>query len=390
MSGPMEGIKVLDFSMGVAGPHAGMLCAQYGAEVTKIESLVGDWARVLGRQYGDLSAFSVVYNRGKRALSLDMKDEKALSVVTDMAMKADVIIEAFRPGVMQKFGLDYETVRKHNPDVIYLSVTGFGPEGPMIGAPATDAVLQAFSGFMNTNKNPEGTPQRLDLIIIDVVTGLYGFQAIVTSVLEKIRTGKGGKRIDCSLMKSAIAVQAGKIVEHVIEGGVQAMYVPLGVLASSDGYISISVRQDEFFVKLCEVLGCPEVAADSRYNTAAKRIENEKPLMEILRAEFARRTTKELCELLTQGGVLHSEVNTYDALLEHDQVKINNAVSWQKQDGISLDLPMINIPGAPPTADLSEAPHIGQDSVALLKAAGLSQQEIDELIERRAVRAASA
>lgn len=390
MRSAMDGIRVLDFSMGVAGPHAGMLCAQYGADVTKIESLEGDWARVLGRQYGDLSAFSVVYNRGKRSLAVDMKDAQARSVIVDMAMKADVIIEAFRPGVMQRFGLDYESVRRHNPGVIYLSVTGYGPEGPMITAPATDAVIQAFSGFMHANKDFTGTPQRLDLIAIDIVTGLYAFQAISTSLLEKARSGGGGKYIDCSLMKAAMALQGGKMVEHVIEGGVQAMYVPLGVLATRDGHVSISVRQDEFFAALCRVLDREELASDPRYRTAASRIENETTLMAILREEFSRRTSQDITALLGEAGILHSRLNTYDELLAHEQVRLTDAVSWERQDGIDIELPMVNIPGAPTSSSLASAPHIGENTVEVLAAHGLDEQQINALLERRAVKAYTA
>src|SRR5437016_1950058 len=142
----LTGLSVWNLSMGVAGPHAGMLCAQYGADVIKIEPPVkGDWGRIIGRQYGDLSAFFVQYNRGKRSLAINLKDPQAKAIVSEMAGKADVILENFRPGVMQRLGLDYASVRERNPRVIYLSVTGFGQVGPMTRLPATDIVMQAFS-----------------------------------------------------------------------------------------------------------------------------------------------------------------------------------------------------------------------------------------------------
>ncbi len=160
MSKALKGLKVLDLSMGVAGPHAGMLCARYGADVVKLEPLHGDWGRTLGPAQGDLSAYASTYTRGKRSLALDAKDKNARAVLKEYASRADIIIEAFRPGVMKRFGLDYETVRKANPRVIYVSVTGFGPTGPMSDRPATDAVMQGFSGFMNLNKDRSGIPQR--------------------------------------------------------------------------------------------------------------------------------------------------------------------------------------------------------------------------------------
>ncbi len=387
MAEAMQGIKVLDFSMGVAGPHAGMLCAQYGADVVKIETPAGDWGRVLGRQYGDLSAFSAVYNRGKRSLAVDLKDAEAQRTLSNVAAQADVIIEAFRPGVMKRLGLDYESVRARNPGVIYVSVTGFGQEGPMIDRPATDAVLQAFTGFMNLNKDKEGRPQRVDMILIDVITGLYGFQAIAAALLERRDGQKSGRYIDCSLMKCAVAFQAPKIVEYVVEGGAQAMYVPLGVIPTRDGNVSVSVMHDHHFVSLCNALGRPDVGSSDLYDTRAKRIEREREVMDILRAEFASRTTAEIVALLTPAEVLHAPVQTYDQLLKHEQMQATSAFSWVRQDGMEPQLPMANIPGTPAATSerKQQAPHIGEHSLEILRQWEVPETTVSAMLARGAI-----
>jgi crotonobetainyl-CoA:carnitine CoA-transferase CaiB-like acyl-CoA transferase len=388
----MQGIKVLDFSMGVAGPHIGMLCAQHGADVVKIEPPAGDWGRVLGRQYGDLSAFSAVYNRGKRSLALDLKDSEAQRVLSEVAAQADVIIEAFRPGVMKRFGLDYESVRARNPGVIYVSVTGFGQEGPMVEKPATDAVLQAFTGLMNLNKDKEGRPQRVDMILIDVITGLYGFQAVAAALLARGHGEKTGRYVDCSLMKCAVAFQAPKIVEYVIEGGAQAMYVPLGIIPTSDGNVSVSVMHDHHFVALCNALGRADVGSSELYDTRAKRIEREKEVMDILRAEFGRRSTAEITDLLTRAEVLHAPVQNYEQLLTHEQMQVTSAFNWVRQDGMEPQLPMVNIPGTPAATSerRQQAPHIGEHSLDVLRQWEVPESMVSAMLARGAIAAPKA
>ncbi|SVB49177.1 uncharacterized protein METZ01_LOCUS202031, partial [marine metagenome] len=175
---PLDGIKVFDATQGVAGPHATMLLAQHGANVIKVEPLEGDWGRTLGKMYGDLCAHAVNFNRGKRSIALDLKSTDGIKVAQKLASDADIVVESFRPGVMARFGLGYMDIKAKRQDVIYLSVTGFGQEGPNKNLPVTDSVIQAFSGFMSINRDSEGTPQRLGMIAIDVLTGLYAYQAI--------------------------------------------------------------------------------------------------------------------------------------------------------------------------------------------------------------------
>lgn len=380
---PFEGFKVLDLTQGVAGPHSTMLLAQQGAEVTKIEPIDGDWGRTLGKMYGDTCAHGIIFNRGKRSVSLNMKEAKAKELAQKAAAEADVIVESFRPGVMKRFGLSYDDVKKTNPNVIYLSVTGFGQEGPYNTLPVTDSVIQAFSGWMSINRDAENTPQRIGMIAVDVMTGLYAFQAISAALMRKVRFGEG-QYIDCSLMQCAAAFQAAKVMEHYLEGGQpQTLYVPVGTMKTKDGYINVTAMREHHYVGLCKVLEKDEWATDPRFDNREKRIDQEKVLMPMVRAEFLRKTTEEWAEALTEAGVMNAAVSTYDDFMADEHVKAVETISWISHQGMSGDLPMCNIPGFRRIEggnDLDEAPSIGQHTDEILKRWGLSESDISELV----------
>lgn len=376
---------MLDFSMGVAGPHAGALCALYGADVVKVESPEGDWARVLGERYGDFSAMSVVYNRGKRSISIDLKSEKAQAAMRQMAVEADVVIEAFRPGVMQRFGLDYERLRRDNPGLIYLSVNGYGSRGPLVKAPAVDVIMQAFTGLMHANATGDGVPQRLDFVVIDVVTGLYGFQAVAAALMDRVRFGGAGRHIECSLMGAALALQAGKIVEGHVEPDERAMYAPLGVFTTADGFISLSARRDEHFAALCELLGRPEWMTGGKYASAANRVKHRDELTSLLNAAFSSYATDDLSSRLTDAGILNSKVNRYADAVQHDQVRANQAIAWQHHNGFEGQLPLATVPGTQGTAFAAQAPSIGEHSLDVLKDWGVSIDLIEQLLAQGSV-----
>ncbi|MDQ8728216.1 CoA transferase [Bradyrhizobium sp. LHD-71] len=388
MSVPLafEGIKVVDFSQGVAGPHAGLLMAMHGADVIKIEPTErGDWSRALGRSYGDSSAFSIYYNRGKRSLALDMKSGEGRDIARRLVARADVIIEAFRPGVMKRFGLDYDSVKRLNENVVFLSVTGFGQTGANIERPATDAVIQGYSGLMSLNKDRNGLPQRFPMVAIDVVTGLYACQAVMAALMRRFRFG-GGQYIDCSLLQCATAFQAARLIEHHFQGGLpEVMYVPLGVLQTKDSFISISVNRDEHFVAFCRAIGHETLAVDPRYATRDGRVQHEEELMALIRREFLQRSTAEWVERLTNADVLHAPIRSYDDLLQDQEMRDLGYLDWMRQGGIDAEVPIPNIPGtlrATAYGSLSASPRVGQHSREVLAELGVAEREISDLLSR--------
>lgn len=383
-----EGINVLDFTQGIAGPHATMLLAQHGANVMKIEPPEGDWGRTLGATYEDQCAHSIAFNRGKRSLAMDMKNPDAQAAARRMAEKADVIVEAFRPGVMAKFGLSYDQVKEFNPEVIYLSVTGFGQTGPNSNRPVTDAVIQAYSGLMTVNRDKNGLPQRLNMIPIDVITGLYGFQALSAALMRKFRYGTGSY-IDNNLMQCAASFQAAKIMEFYLEKGQsQPLYVPVGTMQTTDGFINITAMREAHYRSMCDVMGKPEWKDDPRFSSREKRLENEHILMPMIREVFATKSSAEWAEALTAEGVMNAPVQNYGDFMEHDHTRAVEAIAYLEHDRTGL-VPMPHIPGQPRIegADaLTHSPSIGEHSDEILGEWGYSDDEIAALKSGGAVR----
>ena len=383
-----EGVNVLDFTQGVAGPHSTMLLAQHGANVLKIEPPEGDWGRTLGAVYGDQCAHSIAFNRGKRSLAMDMKQPEAQAAARKIAEKADVIVEAFRPGIMAKFGLSYDMVKEFNPNVIYLSVTGFGQSGPNSKLPVTDAVIQAFSGLMTVNRDKDGLPQRLNMIPVDVTTGLYAFQAISTALMRKFRYGVG-TYIDSNLMQCAAAFQAAKIMEYYLEKGEsQPLYVPVGTMQTTDGFINITAMREAHYVSLCEVMGKPEWITDERFSDRTKRLKNEQVLMPMIREIFAQRSTKEWADSLTAAGVMNAPVQNYGDLMNHEHTKAVDAIAYVGHEATGT-IPMPHIPGQPRIAGadaLTHAPGIGEHSDDILGEWGYSPAEIADMKAKGAVK----
>lgn len=381
----LKGIRVVDFAAGIAGPHASLLLAHHGADVIKIEPPEGDWSRRLGVSSGGQSPFSAYYNRGKRSIALDLKTPAGRDLAFRLASEADVVVESFRPGVMQRLGLGHGKLRAARPGLVYLSVSGFGQEGPLAQLPATDTVIQGFSGLMAMNHDADGAPQRFPLIVVDVVSGLYAAQAAMAALIRSLRFGEGAF-IDCSLLQSALALQAPSLVKHEFERGLPTvMYVPLGVLATRDGHISISVNRDQHFVDFCKALGREELATDARFRELRGRIENEKVLMKIIRAEFLRVDTDEWCRCLGDAGILHARIRGYDEVLRDPVLREQGVVDWIDQPGVAAALPIPNIPGGPRAAEygrLAISPAPGQHSREILLEMGLAESDVADLLKR--------
>jgi len=384
---PYDGLKVLDISQGVAGPHCGMLLARHGANVVKLEPLIGDWGRRVGKTYGDNCAYGLAFNRGKRSLALDLKHPDGNAIALQLARDADVIIENNRPGVTTRLGLGYDTVRAENETVIYLSITGFGQTGPMANLPATDSVMQAFSGLMSVNKDPSGLPQRINLLAIDVVTGLYGFQAVAPALYQRAMKGIG-KHIKTSLMEAVGAFQSAKMIEFELEKGeTSPLGVPVAMFELQDGYININGRRDQHFAALCEIIGRAELAREPKYSTPALRIEHEDELMPLLREAAGKMTVAQLSKALTAADVLHAQVQDYGDYFRSEHVQAVEAVRWIEQSGVG-PIPMPVIPGiAPPRAGdrMVHAPHLGEHSREILLELGHDDAFIDKLAADSAI-----
>jgi crotonobetainyl-CoA:carnitine CoA-transferase CaiB-like acyl-CoA transferase len=383
---PFAGLKVIDLSQGIAGPYAGMLLAQHGAQVIKIEGPgEGDWSRVLGVRYGDHSAFSIVGNLGKRAVAIDLKHDEGKAVLWRLLAGADVFIEGFRPGVIKRLGFDYEAVSAREPGLVYLSISGFGQSGPLVGRPAMDPVLQAFTGLTGENHGEDGIPHRVPVIPIDMATALFAFQGLSAALYAR-RDEARGRYLDASLMQAAAGLQAIRMMSSYLEGGpVRPGGVPQGIFKTADGWMSITAIHDREWLALCGALERPDLAADPRFATPTLRFQNEAVLLPILRGIIEPQASAPLSERLSAAGLLFERVNRYAEFLKEPQVVETGAIAWLTQPGVDRKVPVANLPGMARFADgsaRSTSPRVGEHTAAVLAEHGYSADEIAGLAAR--------
>jgi crotonobetainyl-CoA:carnitine CoA-transferase CaiB-like acyl-CoA transferase len=386
---PYRGLRVLDFGQGIASPYAAMLLGVYGADVIKIEPPEGDWSRFLGTTYGNHTTLSAVYNRGKRSLCLDMKHKDGIAIARRLAKECDVLIEGFRPGVAARLGIGYEDLSRDNPGLIYLSVSAFGQSGPYSKRPGSDSVAQAFSGFVSINVGNDGTPHRAGTTISDVVTGVYAFQAIATTLFSRAVVGTG-RWIDVNLCQSTSALLGHKVAEHILEGGApRALNVPAGSYQTTDGWLMFTLVNEPQYKRLCAAIRRDDLADDPRFADFARRADAADALVSQLREVFRTQPTDTWLSRLHAADLIAERILNPGEWLRNVHVEATKAAVCQDTPGVG---PVYSA-RTPGIASLSEdrlcpAPDIGQDSVAILLEAGLDPGDIDELVKAGAVRQA--
>src|SRR3954447_6999830 len=386
---PYRGLRVVDFGQGIASPYCAMLLAAYGAEVTKVEPPEGDWSRYLGTTYGNHTALSAVYNRGKRSLCLDLKHEQGIAVARRLAGDCDVFIEGFRPGVAARLGLGYEALARDNPGLIYLSVSAFGQAGPYSKRPGSDSVAQAFSGLVSVNLGNDKTPHRVGTTISDVATGVYAFQAIATALFARASVGTG-RWIDVSLVQSTAALLGHKVAEHVLEGGApRALNVPAGSYQTADGWLMVNLVNEPQYKRLCAAIGRDDLANDPRFADFARRADAADALIPELREVFLTQTSEVWLARLHAADLIAERILNPGEWLRNVHVEATRAVVCQQTPGVGP----VYSPRTPGIASFSEddlcpAPDIGQHSYEVLLEAGFERGAIDDLVKAGAVRQA--
>lgn len=377
---PYSGVRVLDLGQGLAGPYCAMLLAQWGADIIKVEPLQGDWLRGIGQQWGDHSALSLSANRGKRSIACDLKQPRALAAIQRIAARCDVLVESFRPGVMDRLGLGYGALSQANPALIYLSVSGFGQRGAYAQHAGSDTVLQASSGMMALNADSQGTPQRVGFLAVDTLSALYAFQAVAAALHGKL-AGQGGRHLDVGLMQATAAFLAPQVVGASVQAGGRApLAVPSGAYRTADGYLTVALSKEAQFPVLCRALGRDDLAGDARYASFALRAQHAGDLVPALRAEFAGRAVDACVALLHSHGLLAGRVNTLDQWLSDPNAA--QAVTTHTLPG----LPEFRMPGIPgvPEPEPGEArgawPGIGGAAAGVLADFGFDEDEVRALL----------
>ncbi|MEU8275903.1 CaiB/BaiF CoA transferase family protein [Microbispora bryophytorum] len=316
--GPLSGVLVADFSRVLAGPYATMLLADMGAEVVKVEGPKGDDTRTWTPPVrGDVSTYYLGVNRGKRSIALDLRDPGDARVARELARRADVLVENFKPGGLAKYGLDYTAVSAANPGVVYASISGFG-SGAGRDVPGYDLMVQAMSGLMSLTGDPEGPAYRAGISVFDVMAGNHAAIGVLAALRHRDATGQG-QHIEVNLLSSALtglvnhssAYVAGGIVPYRM-GNAHPSVFPYEPLPTADNDIIVAAGNDGQFRKLCEVLGIPEIADDPRFARNADRTARREELRPVLVGRLATRGALEWFELLVAAGVPCGPINTID------------------------------------------------------------------------------
>lgn len=317
-AGPLAGVLVADFSRILAGPYASMLLADMGADVVKVESPQGDDTRSwMPPVRGDVSTYYLGVNRGKRSIALDLRNADDAAAARELARRADVVIENFRPGGLERFGLDFDSVSAANPGVVYASISGFGT-GPGRNVPGYDLMVQAISGLMSLTGDPGGPPYRAGISVFDVMAGNHAAIGILAALRHRDATGNG-QHVEVNLLSSALtglvnhssAYAAGGVVPFRM-GNAHPSVFPYEPLPTADNDLIVAAANDGQFRRLCEVLGIPEVADDPRFARNADRTRRREELRPLLVGELTKRGADEWFELLVEAGIPCGPINTID------------------------------------------------------------------------------
>ncbi|MFC6620358.1 CaiB/BaiF CoA transferase family protein [Novosphingobium panipatense] len=392
--GPLSGVRVIDFTRVLAGPAASLALADLGAEVFKIEPPgTGDETRTFPPIRDGESHYYLAVNRGKKSIVVDLKSEEGLGLVRDLAARCDVLVENYRPGVMDRLGLGWEEMRAINPRLIYCSISGYGQTGPLRDRPSFDIVLQAMSGALSMNGERDGLPTKLGIPLGDLVGGINGPIGILSALYERERTGRG-RHIDISLLDglmgmlgyiAQLAFFNGTDPERV--GSQHPNLVPYGIFPARDGSIVVACLTPSFWGRVCQSIGRGELCEDPRYDTLEKRRDAREEVNALVSAFTCRHGVDELVAIFTRHEVPHAPILGVTDALSHPQAKARNMVVEAQHASLGT-IPIVNrsirftdteqpIPEAPPVlgqhteAILSEVLDLSPERIAYLKAQGV-------------------
>lgn len=392
---PLAGVRVIDLTTFLSGPSATQLLGDLGADVIKVESLVGDSSRAIaGPSIDDVSAYFLANNRNKRSIAVDLKSEAGVEVLKRLIDSADVLIENFRPGVMQRFGLNARDVLAHKPELVWASISGFGQEGPMAKRPAYDMVVQALSGVMSLTGHPGAPAARLGIPAGDIVAGLYAVIGILAALRAREVSGEG-RIVDVSMLKGQLAMLSYQALYTMITGvapdpqGAGHDSIPTyRSFRGGDGReFVVTANTPKMWESLCEVLGLSELVTDPRFIDPASRLEHKHELWALLEPAFATAPATHWVEALTEASVPVAPVKNVLEALQDAREADNGSLVTIAKDGTSFEnvATPITFVGVD-ERDPSYPPGLGADTVdILLNELGYTPEQVEALIADRSV-----
>jgi formyl-CoA transferase len=395
-NGPLAGIRVLDLTRVVAGPYCSMFLGDLGAEVVKVEQPgAGDDTRGWGPPFaGGESAYYLCINRNKQSLTLDLKSKRAVELLRELVKAADVIIENFRPGTMERLGMGEKELRRLNPRLIYASLTGFGADGPMSDWPGYDLIVQAWGGLMSITGTPDGEPVKVGVAIIDLMAGLMLGKAIVAALFAREKIGVG-QRIDTSLLEAEVASLINVGSNYLIGGKVPTRWgnahpniVPYQNFKTADGYLVIGVASEVIWKRFCTAVRREELTTDPRFVNNSKRVENRAELIALLSEMFVQRENETWFKLLTEAEVPCAPVQTIDQVFQAAQV-LHRDMLMEIDHPTAGKVRMAGIPvkfSETPASVRKPPPLLGEHNEEVLKNwLGMSATAIDELKRKKII-----
>lgn len=403
MSQPLAGIRVLDLSNVLAGPFCAYQLAVMGAEVIKIETPgVGDLARKLGADpeaaARSMGISFLAVNAGKQSVTLNLKHPEAKRIFTRMVADADVVVENFRPGVMQRLGLDYEALKTINPGIVYCAISGFGQDGPWSGRPAYDQIIQGLSGLMSVTGDRDTTPLRAGFPVCDTIGGMAAAFSIAAALAGKLRTGEG-RMIDVSMLEATLA-SMGWVVSNYLATGKQPVPMgnenftaaPSGTFKTGKGLLNIAANEQKQFEALCDLIGKPELKGDARFGAREARKQHRFELKVQVEDGLEAKSAAEWEALMTEKGVPAGQVLSVPEILDHPQVRERGFIrEFHDVPGLEGTATVVRVARGPYRMSTGMAepavppPRLGEHTDAWLDKLGYAAADIQSLREQGAI-----
>ncbi|MFD0858446.1 CaiB/BaiF CoA transferase family protein [Roseovarius aquimarinus] len=371
---PLAGVRVLDFTRVLAGPYCTAMMADLGAEVIKIETTQGDDYRHIGPFRDGESLLFQTVNRGKRSIVLDLKTEEGIAAVRALLRDTDVLVENFRPGVMDKLGLGAEALMAEHPGLVFVSVSGFGQTGPNAKKPAYDIIIQAMSGLMDATGEPDGQPTMVGEALADVAGGLFAAWGAMVALFDRSRTGKG-RHVDVGLFDALTSMMPILACRTLMGGETPTrtgnrhpLSAPFGTYRAQDGHFAVAVLNDRLFATFCDVIGQPGLTSDARFASDTLRRANEPALAEHIEDWARRHDTREIVRRLSEAGIPAAEIQSVADAWTSPQAEARGLASDVEHPRLGrLRVPEqpVHFSGAP-RAHRKPAPALGADAADIL------------------------
>lgn len=389
---PLIGIRVLDLTHIVSGPFCTMLLGDFGADIVKVEAVDGDMTRITGIMGRGENPYFVNLNRNKRDIAVNLKTDDGREIIRRLAKKADVLVENFRPGVMEKLGLGFESLQAINPRLVYAAVTGFGKTGPYRDRPAFDFIAQALSGFMSLNGTADMDPLRVGMPISDTVAGLYAAFGILAALRERDRTGRG-QEVQAAMVDGLISMFTFAAAAYFATGELpprtgndHMVLAAYGLFHASDGPIAIAPSTPKTWERLCRALDLQEMLDDPRFRTSQERRLHREEINGRIAARIGTRRREEWIEILNREGVPCGPINTLREAFVDPQVVHQEMVLESDQPTGKVKMPgfAVKLSGTPGRLR-RPSPQLGEHTLEILREIGYRQPEIEALCTRGAI-----